>query len=108
MLERQNDRLKEFTDILSHDLRSPLSVINGRLELYDERGEPAHLEAIGETTERMERLVADLLNVARQGRVVEDPQPTSIETAQEWVLTERTMCAYDPIPAVMADRPRLV
>jgi PAS domain S-box-containing protein len=38
MLERQNDRLKEFTDILAHDLRTPLSVIDGRLELYRTSG----------------------------------------------------------------------
>ena len=38
MLEQQNDRLKEFTDILSHDLRTPLSVIDGRLQLFKQTG----------------------------------------------------------------------
>ena len=67
MLERQNDRLKEFTDILSHDLRSPLSVIDGRLELFRETGEVEHLATIETTTGRMKRLVEDLLRPARQG-----------------------------------------
>ena len=112
MLERQNDRLKEFTDILSHDLRSPLSVIEGRLQLFDETGDPVHLETIGETTERMEALVEDLLRVAEQGQVVEDPQPTDIgpvvETATEGVFSEQATCVYHPIPRVMADRNRLI
>jgi len=78
MLERQNDRLKEFTDILAHDLRNPLNLIEGNLTLYEETGDEAHLEAIGETTDRMARLVEDLLRVARQGNVVTDPEPTDI------------------------------
>jgi PAS domain S-box-containing protein len=83
MLERQNDRLKEFTDILAHDLRNPLNVIDGRLELYEETGDEAHLETIHETTSRMERLVDDLLRVARQGVVVANPEATDIGTVIE-------------------------
>lgn len=112
MLERQNDRLKQFTDILSHDLRAPLSVIDGRLDLYRETGEPEHLDAIETTTERMERLVEDLLRVARSGRVVEEPEPTLIsdvlETAREGALPASATCEYDPVRRVMADPDRLV
>ena len=32
-LERQNERLEKFTSTISHDLRNPLSVARGRLEL---------------------------------------------------------------------------
>jgi len=78
MLERQNDRLMEFTDILAHDLRNPLNLIGGRLSLYRESGDVSHLDVIGETVDRMERLVDDLLRVARQGSVVTDPEPTDI------------------------------
>lgn len=111
MLERQNDRLKEFTDILSHDLRSPLSVIDGRLQLYRETGEADHLEAIETTTDRMEALVEDLLRVARQGQVVEHPEPTDLDlvldTAREGPLSASATVEYDPVPMVMADTDRL-
>ena len=83
MLERQNDRLKEFTDILSHDLRSPLAVISGRLTMYGQTGEEEHLEMVEDTTLRMEKLVDDLLSVARQGQVVANPIPTDIESVIE-------------------------
>jgi len=110
-LERQNDRLKEFTDILSHDLRTPLSVIDGRLDLYRESGETEHLAAIGATTERMEQLVDDLLRVARQGRMVEDPEPTALasvlETTREGTLPSPASLEYEPVRRVMADPDRL-
>ena len=112
MLERQNDRLKEFADIISHDLRSPLSVIDGRLALYDETGEREHLQVIEQTTDRMEALVEDLLRVARQGQVVEHPEPVDIgdtlETAREGTVPPIARCAYESVPWVMADEPRLV
>jgi PAS domain S-box-containing protein len=115
LLERQNvelERLKTFTDALSHDLRSPLSVIGGRLDLYRDTGEPKHLDAVETTVERMEQLVEDLLRVARSGQVIEDPAPTLIgdvlETAREGTLPERATCKYDSIRPVMADADRLV
>jgi PAS domain S-box-containing protein len=115
MLERQNvqlERLKKFTDALSHDLRSPLTVIAGRLQLYRETGEPKHLDAIERTTERMEQLVADLLRVARSGQVIEDSDPTPVgdvlETAREGTLPESATCEYESVRTVMADADRLV
>jgi len=112
MLERQNDRLKEFTDILSHDLRSPLNVIEGRLRLYRDDGEARHLDAIEATTARMEDLVDDLLRVAEQGQVVEDPAPVALEpviqTAQEGVFTDEASYRYLGVPRLMADRHRLI
>jgi PAS domain S-box-containing protein len=114
-LERQNEqleRLKTFTDALSHDLRSPLSVIGGHLSLYRESGDPDHLETIEETTQRMEQLVEDLLRVARSGQVTENPDPTALddvlETAREGTLPESATCEYDAVRPVMADADRLV
>ena len=112
MLERQNDRLKEFTDILAHDLRNPLNVIEGSLTLYEDTGDEAHLEAIDETTDRMARLVEDLLRVARQGDVVTDPEPTDIgdviDTA--WrsldVDSDATL-RYETVRSVSGDADRL-
>jgi signal transduction histidine kinase len=112
MLERQNDRLKEFTDILSHDLKSPLSVLEGRLDLYQETGEDEHLDAIRKTTERMERLVADLLRVSRQGGMVQEPEATDLEsvteTAAEGTVPEGLTFESEPVREVMADRDRLI
>lgn len=113
MLERQNDRLKEFTDILVHDLRSPLTVVDGRLELARETGADEHFEVIDETINRMERLVDDLLEVAQQGEVVTDPTPTDIKSivdiAWEGASSGGTAATvqYEPVGTVAADTDRL-
>ena len=113
MLERQNDRLKEFTDILAHDLRNPLTVIEGNLTLYGETGDDEHIATIADTVDRMERLVEDLLRVARQGDVVTDPVSTDlgdvVETAWQVVTIESNASVrYDSVPPVKSDPDRLV
>ena len=113
MLERQNDRLKEFTDIIAHDLRAPLQTIEGRLELYHDTGQDAQVTAAQETAERMGRLVEDLLEVARQGRSVTDPERTHLQaivkTAWEGTGNQSpgSTLRYDPVPPVNADPDRL-
>lgn len=113
MLEHQNDRLKEFTDILAHDLRNPLQVIDGRLDLYQETGDPEHIESIEATTDRMEQLVDDLIRVARQGNIVTDPEPTDISDviAMAWEGTggtaDRATLDYETARTVSADGNRL-
>ena len=113
MLERQNDRLKEFTDILAHDLRNPLTVIEGNLTLYGETGDDEHIATIADTVDRMERLVEDLLRVARQGDIVTDPVSTDlgdvVETAWQVVTIESNATVrYDSVPPVKSDPDRLV
>ena len=112
MLERQNDRLKEFTDILAHDLQTPLQIIDGRLTLYDETGDDEHIESIDETVDRMARLVDDLLRVARQGDVLEDPEPADLEPIVEsaWDGAAHDASAtlrYESVQSVSTDPDRL-
>ncbi|ESP89437.1 PAS domain-containing sensor histidine kinase [Candidatus Halobonum tyrrellensis] len=111
MLERQNDRLEEFTDIVSHDLRSPLNVVVGRLDLYRETGDADHLDAVERSVSRMERLITDLLRVARRGNVVEHPAVTDIGAlvadAREGALPDDATVEYVPVPPVVADADRL-
>ncbi|NHN64253.1 PAS domain S-box protein [Haloarcula sp. JP-Z28] len=114
MLERQNDRLKEFTDILAHDLRSPLSIISSRVHLARKTGDEEHLDAMEETTDRMARLVDDLLSVAKQGNVVTDPETTDVETVVDtaWKGTGETVgravLQYEHVGSVSSDSDRLI
>jgi len=66
-LERQNERLEDFTDVVSHDLRNPLGVAAGRLELAREAHDSDHLASVDRALGRMESLIEDLLALARQG-----------------------------------------
>ncbi|PSQ03256.1 histidine kinase [Halobacteriales archaeon QS_5_68_33] len=70
-LQRQNERLESFVSVVSHDLRNPLNVLGGALELARQTGEPEHFERGKRAYERMEELIDDLLTLARQGEDVE-------------------------------------
>ena len=77
-LRRQNERLEEFSSIVSHDLRNPLSVAEGYVDLARDTGDPDHLDHAADALTRMDRLVRDLLSLARKGEVVGEVEPISI------------------------------
>lgn len=66
-LERQNKRLDEFASVVSHDLRNPLNVAAGRLQLAREECASEHLAQVEQAHRRMETLIDDLLTLARRG-----------------------------------------
>jgi PAS domain S-box-containing protein len=70
-LARQNDRLEEFASVVSHDLRNPLNVAEGHLELVREDGpDDERLDAVSCAHDRMNDLIDDLLTLAREGEEV--------------------------------------
>ncbi|MFD1632690.1 ATP-binding protein [Haloplanus ruber] len=65
-LERQNERLSDFASVVSHDLRTPLSVVDGSLELARERyGDDADLARAVRSLDRAFDLIEELLTLAR-------------------------------------------
>jgi len=62
-LAEQNDRLEEFASIVSHDLRNPLSVASGMVELAD--GDDARLDRAAQALQRMDHIIEDVLMLAR-------------------------------------------
>jgi PAS domain S-box-containing protein len=82
-LERQNERLEEFAEVLSHDLRNPLSVAEGRLELAPEECETDDIDAAAAALDRMGALIEDVLTVARDGQSVTDPEPVDLAATVE-------------------------
>ena len=86
-LERQNDRLDEFTSLVSHDLRNPLTVAQGNLEFLREETDSEFLDEIERSHERMRTLIDELLELARHGRAVGDTEAVSLESVARsaWV-----------------------
>ncbi|WP_324760493.1 sensor histidine kinase [Haloarcula sp. GH36] len=70
-LQRQNERLDEFASVVSHDLRNPLTVVTGRLELLREDISTDEFETIQRNLQRMETIIDDVLKLARAGETVE-------------------------------------
>ncbi|WP_267641856.1 hybrid sensor histidine kinase/response regulator [Haloarchaeobius amylolyticus] len=78
-LRAQNERLEEFTNIVSHDLRNPVGVARGQLQLAEATGEAEHFERANEALERVESLVSDMLALAKQGMVVGETEAAHLD-----------------------------
>ena len=79
-LERQNDRLEEFASIVSHDLRNPISVLEGSLMLARDTGNDEQFDRCYHAIDRMKELIEDLLTLAREGEAVSDAEPLDLES----------------------------
>ncbi len=88
MVTAQNKRLEEFTSIVSHDLRNPLNIAQGRLELAREEVTHEHLDAVDEAHSRMITLIDDLLALAKHGDAVIEPEPVDLERIAQLAWTE--------------------
>lgn len=70
-LKRLNKRLERLAGFLSHDLRNPLSVAEGYLELARETGDLDQLDPATDALDRIEALIDDALVMARDPDDVE-------------------------------------
>jgi PAS domain S-box-containing protein len=89
-LERQNERLDEFASVVSHDLRNPLDVARGQLELAQMEHDSEHLDAVERAHDRIGQLIEDLLSLARNGEAALDSDPVPLQTLVEqcWQTVE--------------------
>jgi len=110
-LQRQNERLEQFVNVVSHDLRNPLTVAAGELELARMEYDGEHLEAVAREHRRMETLIEDLLTLARDGRPVEAVEPVALgeltERCWQHVRTTDAALAVDADVEMHADPRRL-
>lgn len=110
-LTSQNDRLEEFASIVSHDLRNPLNVAQGRLELATTECDSEHLKHVEQAHERMQTLIENLLTVAQEGEAVTDIEPVAIAPLVErcWatVETDEATLVTDLDRTVQAETSRL-
>ncbi len=123
-LEAKNAELERFTYTVSHDLRSPLVTIKGFLGCVakdaadgDHERLAQDLERIGKAADHMERLLSELLQLSRLGRIAE---PSSQVELSEVVAEARDRLAgplaeggveltvAGDLPVVTGDRLRLL
>jgi signal transduction histidine kinase len=110
-LQRQRDRLDEFASVVSHDLRNPLTVAEGHLDLAMADCDSPRLADVARAHDRMRSLVDDLLALARDGRLVDDPAPVSlsavVDACWDTVETGDATLLVDTDWTVRADEMRL-
>jgi signal transduction histidine kinase len=116
--------LERFTYTVSHDLKSPLVTIMGFLGFVEKDAVTGNLERLAEdiakireAAEKMKRLLNDLLELSRIGRLINPPVAVSFsEIVQEALAVVSGQIAArgvqvtvaDNLPIVKADRVRLM
>jgi len=111
-LKRQNERLDQFASVVAHDLRNPLTVAMGFLEVAAETGDPDHFEKVETAHDRIERLIEDLLTLARGETTIEDREQIDLGAVarEAWGYvdtSEATMEVAEGVPVVAGDAGRL-
>lgn len=123
-LANKNDELERFTYTVSHDLKSPLVTINGFLGYLEQDAASGNMERLGKDAQRireavnkMQKLLNELLELSRIGRMMNPPETLSFEDVIQEALDivqgrlseNRTTVYTQPnLPLVHGDRPRLV
>ncbi|QIO23910.1 ATP-binding protein [Haloarcula sp. JP-L23] len=113
-LTRERNRLDDFASVVSHDLRNPLNVATGHLELLTEEydGDPDHVVGLQRALTRMDTLIDDVLALARSGNQVVEPSDVELGPLceQAWAVIENdgaTLTVPDQSVTVSGDDSRL-
>mgnify|MGYP000005855908 CR=1 FL=1 len=98
--------------VVSHDLRNPLDVAKANLQAARETGDSEYFDAVAGAHDRMERIIQDVLTLARGQRVVTPSEQIDIETVVEdaWrsvAAEQATLETADALPTTTADPDRL-
>jgi PAS domain S-box-containing protein len=122
-LESKNVELERFTYTVSHDLKSPLVTINGFLGYLERDAETGNVERlrndirrIQDAVNRMHRLLGELLELSRIGRLMNQPEEIPLGDLTREVLelvhgrldARRIAVQVQPdLPVIHGDRQRL-
>lgn len=118
-LEHQNERLDQFASIVSHDLRNPLNVAQGNVELPYSRAddetvdvEVDRLETVRSAHQRMEDIINDALALAREGKAITETKSVTLNAVAEeaWSNVETGAATLELADGgiLEADRDRLL
>ena len=110
-LERHNERLEEFAEVLTHDLRNPVNVAQGYIDVLQDGYDPDAVDACDRALGRIGRLIDEIREFVLQGRTVDSPKPVDLQAvarrAWESVDTGDADLAIDADQRIQADPERL-
>jgi signal transduction histidine kinase len=101
-----------IASVVSHDLRNPLDVANAHLRAARETGNEEHFDAVRRSHDRMERIIRDVLTLARGENALAVDADVDVErvATEAWATVDtgdaRLSVASD-LPTIDADPDRL-
>ena len=111
-LRRRNDQLDRFATVVSHDLRNPLGIAQGHVEIARDTGDVSRLDPVVDAHDRMETIIEEVLTIAREDGDVTDPEPVRLGAVAgaAWRSVDAGAATYRVADdaTVVADRPKLV
>lgn len=89
-LQDRNERLVQLASMISHDLRNPLNVAKGHLDLAEDRVDDEHLTTAISSLDRMESLIEELLVFTHTGVTESETEavPLSRVAAESWRVVD--------------------
>lgn len=78
-LEWENERLERLASIISHDLRNPLNVAAGNVELAIESENLDNLDKVKDAHKRAFEIIDESLTLVRNGKLVDDAEVEEVE-----------------------------
>ena len=104
--------VENVASVVSHDLRNPLDVAKTRLRAGREFGEDEHFDHVAQAHERMERIIKDVLTLARGTDVVDPDETVALGTvaSDAWETVDTgvaTLSVEEPLPTTLADPDRV-
>jgi signal transduction histidine kinase len=107
--EIEADRL---ASVISHDLRNPLDVASAHLRAARETGKDEHFDQLERSHDRMERIIKDVLTLARGESALNVVPAVDIErvAAEAWATVDTETASFTlaaDLPTIEADPDRL-
>jgi hypothetical protein len=98
--------------VISHDLRNPLDVARARLRAGRELDSEEHFDHVEQAHDRMERIIQDVLTLARGEDVVNPEERVELDALarEAWKTVETNGAELEveaELPTVLADRDRV-
>jgi len=123
-LEAKNKELERFTYTISHDLNSPLltlqgfvSILRSDIEQNERDNVERDLTYIEQAVTKLEKLLKDILQLSRIGRMVNPPEDVALgeiaeeaqaQTAEQLKTSGVELAVAEDCPTVHVDRMRIV
>lgn len=84
-LEEELERIEDLIEAASHDLKSPISAVEGRLDLALQTGDLEHVEKAAEVIQRVADRRSNLVTILRSDGVVAETEIIDLEPFVETV-----------------------